>query len=410
MIQPIRLANRTKIFVAAVLLALLFLLLGQLASILTPFILACLMAFVLNPVVSGLSRRTRLPRIVFVISLYALFVGGVIWLASLAPLLLREVRSLLVHLPTYLDELRANLANLGITIDDNTYNAFKDNITNPPHIGQTEGMTLARNGFEIILKFFAFLFATFFLLLEGEKIVAAIKRGVPRRWQSEVLPLIDRIDDTVGGWVRGQLFLVLIMGVATFIALSILGINFALFIAIVTGILETIPYVGPYAAGGLAVFVALVQPNTPFGWPNVTLALVVALIYTIFRQLEDYVVVPFVMGHAVKLHPMIVLFAAFAGAALAGVLGLFLAVPTVAIVKLLLEFIWPKLVEPDTPFEAEVVDEAQQLAHIVEQAMDEPAAEEGSVTAPVSVSSTEVNTNNQPQPARGSHEPSYPTR
>lgn len=397
MIERIRLAPRTKLFIAAVLLLFLLLLLGQLASILTPFILAMLMAYVLNPLVAALCRRTHLPRIVFVILLYAIFIGGVVWLISLAPMIGGEIRSLFRHLPGYLDELRASIARIGITLDERTYNDFKQAITNP-QLSQGQGLTLARNGFEIVLKSLAFLFATFFLLLEGEKIIANIRRGVPRRWQGEVLPLIDRINDTVGGWVRGQLVLVLIMSVATFIALTILGINFALIIAIATGILETIPYVGPYAAGALAVFVALVQPTTPFGWSNVTLALVVALIYTVFRQLEDYVVVPFVMGHAVKLHPMMVLFAAFAGAALAGVLGLFLAVPTVAIIKLMLEFIWPKLVEPDTPFEAEIVGDATALASIAEQAINEQATDSSNGKV------------EKVEPVKGSREPSYPIR
>ena len=402
MTQSVRLDPRTKIFIAAVLLLFLLLLLGQLASILTPFILAMLMAFVLNPLVAMLVRRTHLPRVVFVILLYAIFVAGVAWLVSLAPVIAREVRSLINHLPGYLDELRASLVNVGFTLDDRTYNDIKQTITNP-QLPQGQGLMLAGKGAEIALKFFAFLFATFFLLLEGEKIVANIKKGVPRRWQGDVIPLIDRVDDTVGGWVRGQLLLVLIMSVATFTALSILGVNFALLIAIATGVLETIPYVGPYAAGGLAVFVALVQPVTPFGWSNVTLALVVALIYTIFRQLEDYVVVPFVMGHAVKLHPMIVLFAAFAGAAVAGVLGLFLAVPTIAIVKLLLEFIWPKLIEPDTPFEAEVVAEAHAAVNIAVEAAATPAT----VTSPTDSGDSKTN---KVEPVRGTLEPPYPLR
>ncbi len=398
MTEPIRFSPRTKLFVAAVLLLFLMLLLGQLASILTPFILAMLMAYVLNPLVAMLVRRTHLPRIVFVISLYALFVGGVVWLVSLAPAIAEQVRLLLRNLPNYLDDLRASLARIGLTLDDNTYLSLKDTITRPK-LPEGQGMLLARNGFEIALKFLAFLFATFFLLLEGERIVAKIKGGVPRRWQAEVLPLINRIDDTVGGWVRGQLILVLVMSVATFIALTVLDVNFALFIAIATGILETIPYVGPYSAGGLAVFVALVQPHAPFGWSNVTLALMVALIYTLLRQLEDYVIVPLVMGRAVKLHPMMVLFAAFGGAAVAGVLGLFLAVPTVAIIKLLLEFIWPKLVAPDTPFEAEVVGEAHDLADLVARGVAEP-----SNTPNGKVMSIE------PVAAGGEHEPSHPPR
>jgi AI-2E family transporter len=113
--------------------------------------------------------------------------------------------------------------------------------------------------------------------------------------------------------------------------------------------------------------------------------------------------VPFVMGHAVKLHPMIVLFAAFAGAAEAGVLGLFLAVPTIAIVKLLLEFIWPKLIESDTPFEAEVVAEAQAAVNIAAEVAAAPAT----VTSPAESGDSKID---KVEPVRGTLEPPYPLR
>ncbi len=362
---------RLVIIVALVIATIWFL--GKLGMVVIPFILAILLAYILNPIVGLLTRRTHWPRLVFVVGFFALLVAFVAWLVSIVPLAMRQFGEIRRNLPVYLDDLRRTAAGFGLNIDEPTYDTIKRTVVEFKFGAGAQMAEIARGAFESFLLTLVFVAASFFFLLDAERIGERIRNAVPRRFRAEVLPLIGQINGTISGWIRGQLVLVVVMSVASYIALSILGIHFALFIAIATGFLETIPYLGPYSAGGLAVFVALVQPQTNFGWSNVTMAVVVAVVYTTLRHLEDYLIVPYVMGKSVHLHPMLVLFAAFAGSSVAGVLGLFLAVPVIAIVKLILEFVVPRLFPPESEFEVEVAAEGQALRAAVERANEPPS-------------------------------------
>ena len=139
--------------------------------------------------------------------------------------------------------------------------------------------------------------------------------------------------------------LIPIMATFTYIALKILGIRYALVIAIASGILEIIPVIGPWSAAGIAMMVSLLQPTTPFGWSHAVLAVVVGVTYFVLRMAEDNFIIPQVVGHAVHLHPVLVLFAILAGGALAGPFGLLVGIPVVAVAQLLLRYLYRKLVD-----------------------------------------------------------------
>src|SRR5206468_2908272 len=133
--------------------------------------------------------------------------------------------------------------------------------------------------------------------------------------------------------------------VTTFIGLSLLQVRYAPLLAIFTGLVETMPFIGPYIAGATSVLVALTQGSAPFGWTNVGLGIAVAAMYTALRQLEDNFVMPFLIGRLVHLHPLVVIFSVLSGAALGGILGLLLAVPVAATVKIVATYLYGKLSE-----------------------------------------------------------------
>jgi predicted PurR-regulated permease PerM len=151
------------------------------------------------------------------------------------------------------------------------------------------------------------------------------------------------INSTLGAFIRGQVLLVVIMSISSFIALTILDLKYALLVAIATGFLELIPLIGPWTAGGIAVTVSLFQDSTPFGWTHLTYAIVIGLVYFGLRQLEDMFVIPMVIGRIVKLHPLFVIFVLVVGTALGGVLGLILAVPLAAVLKIISTFFYAKV-------------------------------------------------------------------
>jgi len=128
----------------------------------------------------------------------------------------------------------------------------------------------------------------------------------------------------MGRWFQGQLLLGVIVGVLVYLGLWILNVRFALLLAIIAGVLELVPYIGPVLAAIPGVILALFQG--PF-----LLAVWVLLLYIVVQQLENYLIVPLVMKKAVGLNPVVVIIALLIGGKLAGVIGILLAVPAAAV-------------------------------------------------------------------------------
>ena len=158
--------------------------------------------------------------------------------------------------------------------------------------------------------------------------------------------MFARINSVLGRYVRGQVILIAIMATATSIGLSVLQVPFSLLLGFLTGVLETIPFVGPITAGTIAVLVALGHP-APFGWTQVGYAGVVAVMYTVLRHVEDYFVIPLIIGRIVELHPVVVIFALLTGGAIGGLLGILVAVPVAASARIALQFVLAKLRDED---------------------------------------------------------------
>ena len=173
---------------------------------------------------------------------------------------------------------------------------------------------LVRDLVDSLLKLLIYLIATFFTLMQAEKMVANIRALFPSDVLQELDPWFRRITTTLGAYLRGQVLLIAIVSTATFIGLTILGVRFPLALAIMSGIVETIPYLAPMRRAPIATLVALTQiePNN-FGWAPLMLGAAVAVMYTIIRQIEDNLIMPLVIGRTVELHPLTVIFAVLAG-------------------------------------------------------------------------------------------------
>ncbi len=364
--SAIHFTSRTKVALiwGSVLLTLAFLYL--VGPIVTPFIWAAVTAYILNALVRVAQRRIGGPRPLWVVLIYFGLVLGLIWaLTGVVPLLFAQVRQIIGEVPNYVRQvtefLQANNINPGggrvtdVQITETTRRALNDAMG----LVGTRAPELARNLFDGLLHILIYLLATFFLLLGAPKTVRNVRGLFAPAVLEELDPWFKRINHTLISYLRGQLLLVAVVSIATYTGLSILGVQFALALAIMSGLVETIPYLGPYAAGAVAVLVALTQhqPNH-FGWSSLMLGAAVAILYTVIRQTEDNVVMPVVIGRTVELHPLTVLFVVLAGASLAGVLGLLIAVPVAATVKIIAEFLWLKIQEPSPPTEDVTVEAA----------------------------------------------------
>jgi predicted PurR-regulated permease PerM len=193
-----------------------------------------------------------------------------------------------------------------------------------------------------VTELFLFLVVTFYLLVDAPRIGAYFAHAVPDRHRDEVLTVARDIDACLTQYLRAEVLLILIMGTASFIVLSLFGVRFALILAPIVGVLEIFPIIGPFAAIAMVTLVALFSPPN-FPVAQTTSALLVALVFFVMRQIEDYAVIPNVVGHAVRLHPALILFAVAVGAYIGGALGLFVAVPVTGALKVLGAYLYQKL-------------------------------------------------------------------
>lgn len=174
--------------------------------------------------------------------------------------------------------------------------------------------------------------------------------AVPPAYQSEMSTLLDRIGITWNSFFRGQLSLMVIIGVMSWVGLTILGVPGALGLAIVAGVLEIIPNLGPVIATIPAVIVALIQGSTYLPISPVWLAIIVAIFYLLVQQLENSVIVPRVLGDAVGLPPLVVMTGVLVGTIVAGILGALLATPVIATAYEILRYVYAKMMDQE-PFQ-----------------------------------------------------------
>ncbi len=214
---------------------------------------------------------------------------------------------------------------------------------------------LVFSALETAIYVLVYLIVTFYLLLQSKELGRWMVQLIPAPYRTEICSLGRQIDHVLSAYIRGQLLLIIIMSVLTYIPLSILKVPYALVIAIASGVLELIPVLGPWSAAGIAMVVALFQPEVPFGLSSLGLAGLIGLIYFILRQLED---------SFVKVHPAVVIFAILAGGAIAGAFGLLLAIPLAAVIRIILSYLYPKITDTLIPPGPPAVPDGQTLPQV----------------------------------------------
>lgn len=371
-----RWSTTTKRGVVAGFAALGILLLWRAGDIVQPFMWGLILAYILLPVVGALERRFALPRtvaalVVFVALLAIIFGGG----RLLVPRIVENAGDLQKNWPVLLANAQQTISNtfeqIGLgDLDDILIGPNLDDIERQiAAMAARTALPFAVALGHFLLEFLVFLIATFLLLRDAPRLYEFARRNLPSRQRREVVHVLGETNVMLGRYIRGQLLLVLLMSTVTTIGLTVLGVPYSVLLGVMTGLLETIPFVGPITAGAIACLVALGHPN-PFGWEQLVYVGVVAGMYTILRHLEDYFVIPTVIGRAVRLHPAIVIFSLLTGGAVFGLLGIFLAVPFAATVRLILIYVGAKLRDED-PFpqlEVELAEATEGAGESVEPA------------------------------------------
>lgn len=327
---------RTAFFIFLGLITLWFLII--LWAILTPFILAAIFAYIFNPVVDFFTHKVKLPRALAIAIMYIFIIS----LVSISSLLLTrrlvdesaELKSSVTHLVILTRAQISTLPDiLQFPINDALISLQRSRIFSPEYLFVLFPQAISR-----VVSILIFLFAGFYFLKEGKTMFDTLLLYAPNDYKGEVRMLAGRINAVLGGYLRGIIILVCIVSLLLFVPLSILGVKFALLLAIFSGFAEIVPIIGPILAASVAVVVVLITGQVNFDLYPAQGALIVIIIYFVVRHFQDYFITPYIMGKVTNLHPLVVLFAVLAGGHVAGIFGLVLGVPIAATVRILLEY------------------------------------------------------------------------
>ena len=345
-----RWSSTTKRAVVLALAVLGVFLLWRTSPIVLPFVWAAVLSYVLMPAVNALERR-GLRRTLAATVVFLALVATIIGLSAYAiPLAFHELRDLQRSYPRLIETAAQSIT---AAVEGTPFDQLDDLILGAGMTSLLESVPRLAVPFAVavghfLIEFVMFLIGTFFFLRDAPKLKRWAQRLIPPSQRRDLLPLLGQVSALLGRYVRGQIILVFIMAAVTTIGLTLMGVPYAFVLGLLTGVLETIPIVGPITAGGIAVLVALGHQN-PFAWPQLWYAAAVAILYTVLRHAEDYFIIPLVIGRIVLLHPAVVIFSLLAGGTVAGLLGVLLAVPFAATARLVLIYVNAKLRDED-PF------------------------------------------------------------
>jgi predicted PurR-regulated permease PerM len=362
---------RVALLIAAALVVGVLLWLGREA--LRPFVVGLLLVYLLDPPIERLSRA-GMPRWLAILLVYvlALFVVVEALTLTLRPLV-DQISTFLKDLPGLAASLDQQLQRLseyyrGLELPPQIRQAIDDWLANMaeggaginptvllPVVNITAGLISSIFGYFIIPVW------AFYLLKDRRLLTARFNDSLPEGWRYDVWEVVRIVEHVFGQWVRGQLFLGLTVGVATFLGLLILSATvdpifgrFALLLSIIAGLLELLPIIGPIIAAVPAVLLAATA-----GLQAVVAALV---LYTLVQQLENNLLVPKIQGDAVQLHPSAVMFALVIGGAIAGLLGAILALPITAAGRDIYRYLFRRLSDAQPPTEQAVASPASTAA------------------------------------------------
>ncbi|MDP3947744.1 MAG: AI-2E family transporter [bacterium] len=291
-------------------------------DILLALLAAVILSAGLNPIVSFL-ERWRIPRVVGTLLIFIFAIGVLATLLyAVIPIAIVEFASLFDHLGEIAGGIFGAQDSAQIV---ELIKRYLDQLSGVLTAGSTSLVAVASSFIGGIVTTLAVVVITFYLTVSRDGVERFIQAVLPLEYEDRVLNIVARANVKIGYWLQTQIFLSLMVGLATFLGLWLLGVKYALFLGILAALLEIIPFVGPIFAGSIAVLIALA--DSPM------LAIYTLLLFVVIQQIESQLMVPVVMRRAIGVHPVVILMSLLLGAQLAGFLGLIIAVPTAVILQ-----------------------------------------------------------------------------
>lgn len=308
--------------------------LSAVLTIIIPFLIAALFTYLLLPIVEWL-RRHKVPRPVAIILIYVVFFGGLGFaMVNGVPYVIEQLRELMKQVPHFAElyqrgvqQFYYHTSDLPETVHDHFRSALKS-IQDYANGLIENVISMLRGLVQSLLVILTVPVLVFYFLNDYPRIKTAISNFVPVRWHSSGKKLLHDIDETLGGYIRGQLLVCLILAFIATIGFWVMGIPYAILFGILIGITDLIPYFGPFIGAAPVAFVALT-----LSWK---MLLIVLGFIVVLHFIEGNFLSPLIVGKSLNLHPVLIILALFIGSEAGGIIGLFLAVPAFAVARVLI--------------------------------------------------------------------------
>ena len=323
-----------------------------------PTIIALLLTFVLYQPVSWVQQRTGWSRATSIIAVFLLVILILIMMIAIfVPRVVSSFESLAVLLETLVTDLQEAAPETLLPIFGFNPNvndilqqlgAVIQNVLSQAGAG---ALGLAATFTTGVLTTIYVLVLGFWLLKDVIKLQRMVMNSLPTEYRDDVQHLTQELGETWMAFLRGQLVLALVIGFITWIIMSIVGLPNAAALALLAGVLEFLPTVGPGISGAIGILVALLQGSTWLPIGHIPFAIIVSIFYIIITQVESVYLIPRLVGRRVRLHPAVTFTGIISAALVFGVLGVLLITPTIASVRALLGYVFRKLRDLE-PFES----------------------------------------------------------
>ena len=315
--------------------------LNALMSVLIPFLIAIVFAYLADPVVAFIEKRkvSRTTSVIIVFTIFSCIMT--ILLLLLVPLITEQIISLINQLPIYtkwvqetlIPQLQDKLQVADIISKEDIAKALNNSIATLSKIisnilSSVSSSSLALASFAANIALLPVL--TFYLMRDWDSLIAKINMLVPRRFTKKTNQLIKECDEMLGSFLKGQLLVMISLGITYGLGLSIFGIEYGLLIGLISGLVSFIPYLG------FAVGIILASIATWFQYSDWSYLFITWAVFGFGQMLESFILTPKLVGDKLGMHPIAVIFALMAGGNLFGFSGILLALPCCAVLMVLL--------------------------------------------------------------------------
>lgn len=325
-----------------------------------PVVLAGIFYYLMNPVVDFLENR-GVPRLVGIIGLFILVIGLIIWgIVVIVPQIQEQTQSFIENFPQYVDvisnkaeeifgmpifeQFQGELEQIG----DNIMNSLGDLIKNiSSNVVQSVGSLVGKIT-SIVVAILTMPFILFYLLKDGRQIVPYFVKFLPTKARKPTREILSEVNGQVSSYIRGQLTVAFAVALMFVVGFSIVGLDYAVTLGIVAGILNLIPYLGSFLAMIPSIFLALVA--------GPVMLIKVLIVFAIEQTIEGRVVSPLVLGSQLAIHPVTILVVLLTSGKLFGLVGVVLGVPVYAAIKVVITHAFKWYTEVSGLYEEEVVE------------------------------------------------------